>query len=247
MKIFGIIGYPLGHSFSKQYFTEKFQKENISACYETFEIDHIEKILDVIKDPAIVGLNVTIPYKEQVIPFLSKMTPRALQIGAVNVIRIERKNDRVELIGDNSDVVGFLESIRPLLQPIHQKALILGTGGASKAVFYGLKQLGIFPHLVSRSNIKGDFTYEQLTPEIMNEHLVIVNASPTGTFPHSDEAPAIPYQWIGPNHLLFDLVYNPPLTQFLAKGAAQGAAIKNGFEMLEKQAIEAWRIWTQES
>lgn len=247
MKIFGIIGYPLGHSFSKQYFTEKFQKENISACYETFEIDHIEKILDVIKDPAIVGLNVTIPYKEQVIPFLSKMTPRALQIGAVNVIRIERKNDRVELIGDNSDVVGFLESIRPLLQPIHQKALILGTGGASKAVFYGLKQLGIFPHLVSRSNIKGDFTYEQLTPEIMNEHLVIVNASPTGTFPHSDEAPAIPYQWIGPNHLLFDLVYNPPLTQFLAKGAAQSAAIKNGFEMLEKQAVEAWRIWTQES
>ncbi|MGC9151067.1 MAG: shikimate dehydrogenase family protein [Microbacter sp.] len=246
MKKYGLIGYPLGHSFSKQYFTQKFQHEHIDACYETFEIDRIEKINDIITDPELSGLNVTIPYKEQVIPFLSKLTPRALEIGAVNVIRIQRKPDQIQLIGDNSDVVGFMESIRPLLQPIHQKALILGTGGASKAVRYGLDQLGICSWFVSRTPQKGDFTYEQLTKSIIQEHLVIVNASPTGTFPHNDESPDIPYQWIGKNHLLFDLVYNPPLTQFLAKGAAQGAIIKNGLEMLEKQAIEAWRIWTQE-
>jgi len=246
MKKYGIIGYPLGHSFSKQYFTQKFQQENIDACYETYEIDHIEMIQSIIKDPELAGLNVTIPYKEKVIQFLTRMTPRAQTIGAVNVIRIEREKEQIELIGDNSDAVGFMESIRPLLQSNQRKALILGTGGASKAVFYGLNQLGITSHLVSRSKEKGDFTYDQLTKPIMQEHLIIVNASPTGTFPHHDEAPAIPYQWIGRNHLLFDLVYNPPLTQFLAKGQANGAMIKNGFEMLEKQAIEAWKIWTQE-
>ena len=245
MKRYGLIGYPLGHSFSKQFFTEKFEKEHIDAQYEKFEIADISQLREVIKDQLLVGLNVTIPYKAQVIPFLDELTPRAKAIGAVNVIRIERKENRVLLVGDNSDVVGFMESIRSLLKPQHQQALILGTGGASKAVQYGLTQLGIASHVVSRHEKESMFTYSQLTEEVMQRYTVIVNASPVGTFPHNDEFPDIPYQWIGHQHLLFDLVYNPSLTRFLEKGAGQGATIKNGLEMLEKQAVEAWNIWNK--
>ena len=245
MKRYGLIGYPLGHSFSKQFFTEKFEKEHIDAQYEKFEIADIVQLREVIKDQLLVGLNVTIPYKAQVIPFLDELTPRAKAIGAVNVIRIERKENRVLLVGDNSDVVGFMESIRPLLKPQHQQALILGAGGASKSVQYGLTQLGIASHVVSRHEKESMFTYSQLTEEVMQRHTVIVNASPVGTFPHNDEFPDIPYQWIGHQHLLFDLVYNPSLTRFLEKGAGQGATIKNGLEMLEKQAVEAWNIWNK--
>ncbi len=243
MKLYGLIGYPLGHSFSKQYFTDKFEKEHIDAQYEKFEIADIAQLREIIQDERLVGLNVTIPYKEQVIPFLDELTPRAKAIGAVNVIRIERKENRILLVGDNSDVVGFMESIRPLLKPQHQQALILGTGGASKAVQYGLTQLGIASHFVSRHEKENMFTYSQLTEEVMQRHTVIVNASPVGTFPHSDEFPDIPYQWIGHQHVLFDLVYNPSLTRFLEKGEEKGATIKNGLEMLEKQAVEAWNVW----
>lgn len=245
MKFYGIIGYPLGHSFSKQYFTNKFEKEGIDAHYEKFEISDIAQLKEVIQDERLVGLNVTIPYKEQVIPYLNTLSPRAAEIGAVNVIRIERQGHNVFLVGDNSDVVGFTESIQPLLKPHHQKALILGTGGASKAVQYGLTQLGIASYFVSRHKKEGMFTYSQLTEEMIHDHTIIVNASPVGTFPHSNESPDIPYQWIGHQHLLYDLVYNPSMTHFLEQGKAQGAIIKNGLEMLEKQAIEAWNIWNK--
>jgi shikimate dehydrogenase len=245
MKFYGIIGYPLGHSFSKQYFTNKFEKEGIDAHYEKFEISDIAQLKEVIQDERLVGLNVTIPYKEQVIPYLNALSPRVAAIGAVNVIRIERQGHNVFLVGDNSDVVGFTESIQPLLKPHHQKALILGTGGASKAVQYGLTQLGIASYFVSRHKKEGMFTYSQLTEEMIHDHTIIVNASPVGTFPHSNESPDIPYQWIGHQHLLYDLVYNPSMTHFLEQGKAQGAIIKNGLEMLEKQAIEAWNIWNK--
>jgi shikimate dehydrogenase len=245
MKLYGIIGYPLGHSFSKQYFTNKFEKEGIDAHYEKFEISDIAQLKEVIQDERLVGLNITIPYKEQVIPYLNALNPRAAEIGAVNVIRIERQGHNVFLVGDNSDVVGFMESIQPLLKPHHQKALILGTGGASKAVQYGLTQLGIASYFVSRHKKEGMFTYSQLTEEMIHDHTIIVNASPVGTFPHSNESPDIPYQWIGHQHLLYDLVYNPSMTYFLEQGKAQGAIIKNGLEMLEKQAVEAWNIWNK--
>jgi shikimate dehydrogenase len=245
MQLFGLIGHPLGHSFSKKYFTEKFAREGIDAAYELFDMDNISLLPEVLKDERLVGLNVTIPYKEQVIPYLDALDERAAEVGAVNVIRIVRDGDHVLLTGSNSDVVGFRESICPLLKPHHKKALILGTGGASKAVAYGLKELGIASKLVSRTQHKEAFTYGQLDKAILETYTVIVNASPVGTFPHTDEAPAIPYEFLTADHLLFDLVYNPPITRFLALGQEQGAAIKNGLEMLEGQAIEAWRIWNR--
>lgn len=245
MKLFGLIGHPLGHSFSKNYFTEKFEREGIDARYELFDIDDIALLPEILKDECLVGLNVTIPYKERVIPHLDALDERAAEVGAVNVVRIVRDGEHILLTGSNSDVVGFRESIRPLLKPHHKKALILGTGGASKAVVYGLKELNIEWKLVSRTPQKDGFVYSHLTKEILEEYTVIVNASPVGTYPHDDEAPAIPYEFLTPDHLLYDLVYNPPLTRFLALGQAQGAAIKNGLEMLEKQAVEAWEIWNR--
>jgi shikimate dehydrogenase len=245
MKLFGLIGYPLSHSFSKKYFTEKFERESISAAYEQFEIPDISLLPDVLQDERIVGLNVTIPYKEKVIPYLDALDERAAEVGAVNVIRILREEEKLLLIGSNSDVVGFRESIRPMLKPHHKKALILGTGGASKAVIYGLKELDIYSKLVSRTSNDDGFTYDQLTKEIMAEYTVIVNASPVGTYPKTDEAPDIPYQWLTPNHLLYDLVYNPFVTRFLELGKEKGATTKNGQEMLELQAEEAWAIWNR--
>lgn len=242
---FGLIGHPLGHSFSKKYFTEKFEHEGIDATYELFDIDDISLLPGLLKDEQLTGLNVTIPYKEQVIPYLDAIDERAAEIGAVNVIKITRDGEHILLTGSNSDVVGFRESIRPLIRAHHKKALVLGTGGASKAVIYGLKELGITSTLVSRSPRKEGLTYNDLTGEIMSEFNVIVNASPVGTFPHDNEAPAIPYEFITSDHLLYDLVYNPPLTRFLSLGQEKGATIKNGLEMLEGQAIEAWEIWNR--
>lgn len=245
MKLFGLIGHPLGHSFSKNYFTEKFEREGINAYYELFDIEDISLLHEVLKDEQLAGLNVTIPYKEQVIPYLDALDERAAEVGAVNVIGIVRNGEHILLTGSNSDVVGFRESIRPLLKPHHKKALILGTGGASKAVAYGLKELNVASKLVSRTPQKGGLTYDKMTKEILEEYTVIVNASPVGTYPHDDEAPAIPYEFLTTDHLLYDLVYNPPLTRFLKLGQAQGATIKNGQEMLEKQAVEAWKIWNR--
>ena len=246
MDKYGLIGYPLGHSFSVTYFNEKFQSENIDAEYVNFEIPRIEDFMEVIdENPNLCGLNVTTPYKEQVIPYLNELDKDTAKIGAVNVIKIIRQGKgKVKLVGYNSDIIGFTQSIEPLLQPRHKKALLLGTGGASKAVFHGLKNLGVESTYVSRTKKSDDvLTYQELTPEVMAEHLIIVNCTPVGMYPKVDYCPDIPYQLLTPDHLLYDLLYNPNETLFMKKGRAQGANVKNGLEMLLLQAFAAWEIW----
>lgn len=246
MDKYGLIGYPLKHSFSIGYFNEKFQAENIDAEYVNFEIPRIEDFMEVIEEnPNLCGLNVTIPYKEQVIPYLDELDKDTAKIGAVNVIKIIRPGKgRIKLVGYNSDIIGFTQSIEPLLQPQHTKALILGTGGASKAVYHGLANLGIRSTFVSRTK-KSDniLTYNELTPEIMQGHTVIVNTTPLGMYPKVDFCPDIPYDQLTPNHLLYDLLYNPSETLFMKKGMERGATVKNGLEMLLLQAFAAWEIW----
>lgn len=247
-KLYGLIGYPLGHSFSQDFLNKKFESEKIKARYINFEIPQIEDVEDVLKSNTyLMGLNVTIPYKQQIIPYLDEMDEEAKKIGAVNVIRIKRKpnGDIASLKGYNSDIIGFVNSISSLLKPTHRKALILGTGGASKAVYHGLVKLGIEPLFVSRTPAQGRLTYADLTPEIMAEHTVIVNTTPLGMFPHVDEAPDIPYECLSPEHLCYDLLYNPDITLFMKKSAAHGAVTKNGLEMLLMQAFAAWDIWNQ--
>ncbi len=246
MKRFGIIGYPLEHSFSRHFFNEKFRSEHIDAEYVNFEIPFIQHFPSVLSEnPDLCGLNVTIPYKEQIIPYLNGLDKDAAAIGAVNVIKILPHKDKPQLIGYNSDVIGFTRSIEPLLESKHRKALVLGTGGASKAVRHGLETLGLECTLVSRIPRKGMFGYEELTAEILDEYKVIVNCTPVGTYPHIDECPHIPYEFLTPNHLLYDLVYNPDVTLFMKKGAEKGAITKNGLEMLLLQAFAAWDIWNR--
>jgi shikimate dehydrogenase len=247
-KIYGLLGYPLGHSFSKNYFNDKFAAEGIDAEYINFEIPSITDLKEVLDDhPELSGLNVTIPYKEQVMPYLDALDPEAEAIGAVNVIKILRgdsvDDDDFELIGYNSDVVGFRNSLSPLLTPERKKALILGTGGAAKAVRQGLISLGVEPVYVSRTAREGILTYDDLTPEVMAEYKVIVNTTPLGMYPKVDACPPIPYEYLTPGHLLYDLIYNPDVTTFMKKGRAHGAEVKNGLEMLLLQAFESWRIW----
>lgn len=247
MDIYGLIGHPLKHSFSQRFFTEKFAKEGIDAEYHTFDIPDIalfEKIMELHK--GLNGLNVTIPYKEKVIQYLDSLDPEAEKIGAVNVIKFLRDEEGLRLVGYNSDIVGFQSSIKPLINNlIHKKALILGTGGASKAVNHGLQNLGLETKFVSRTSKNGSYTYQDLSKEILSEYKVIVNSSPVGTFPDIDSSPDIPYQYLTADHLLYDLVYNPAETSFLKQGKAMGATVKNGAEMLELQAIEAWDIWNR--
>lgn len=245
MQKYGLIGYPLKHSFSIGFFNEKFKSEGIDAEYVNFEIPSINDFKEVIEEnPNLCGLNVTIPYKELVIPFLDELDKDTAKIGAVNVIKIIRQpKGKVKLVGYNSDIIGFSRSIEPLLQPYHKKALLLGTGGASKAVFHGLKNLGIESKFVSRTNKNGMLTYEELTPEIMADHTVIVNCTPVGMYPKVDFCPNIPYELLTPNHLLYDLLYNPNTTLFMKKGEEHGAVTKNGLEMLLLQAFAAWDIW----
>lgn len=245
MRKYGLIGFPLVHSFSKKYFTEKFEKENIDAEYELYELDDIAKFNDLITKNELNGLNVTIPYKEAVIPYMDELDETAAKIGAVNVIQFKRDNENLVLKGYNSDAIGFETSIKPFLLPHHTKALILGTGGASKAIVYVLDKLGIETTFVSRSKRQGCFTYSQLNKDITEEYKLIINASPVGTFPHADECPEISYQFITTEHLLFDVVYNPSETLFLKKGKAQGANILNGEGMLIGQAVAAWHIWNE--
>lgn len=248
MKRYGLIGYPLGHSFSRNFFNEKFASENIQAEYVNFEIPSIEQFPEIIRaNPNLAGLNVTIPYKEAVIPYLNRLDTDAAAIGAVNVIRINRISPKeTELVGYNSDVIGFSRSIEPLLEPHHKKALILGTGGASKAVNFGLKKLGLETLFVSRSrHDEHTLTYQELTPELMDEYKVIVNTTPVGMYPNADEYPDIPYEYLTHKHLLYDLLYNPDTTLFMKKGSEQGAVVKNGIEMLLLQAFEAWDIWNR--
>ena len=245
MEKYGLIGYPLGHSFSKNYFNQKFEAEKIDAQYVNFEIPSIKDFKDVIKDnPNLRGLNVTIPYKEQVIPYLDEIDESAKEIGAVNVIKFKKGLfGKTKLKGYNSDIIGFKESISTILNETHKKALILGTGGASKAVYHGLKQLGIEPTFVSRTKKNDYLTYQELTPEIMATHTVIVNTTPLGMFPHVDECPDIPYDRVTSEHILYDLLYNPDETLFMSKGKERGATVKNGLEMLLLQAFAGWNIW----
>lgn len=241
MRLFGLIGYPLTHSFSKKYFSEKFENEGIQDCrYELFPIHSIGELKDLLdKHPDLAGINVTIPYKEQVLSFLSEKDDVVQVIKACNCIRI---NDR-RLKGYNTDVTGFERSLKEKLQPHHQKALVLGTGGASKAVEFVLKRLGITFRNVSRKPSVHSYSYEQLTPAVITDHTLIVNTTPLGTFPAVNEAPPLPYEALTSRHYLFDLVYNPARTLFLQKGEERGAAIKNGYDMLVIQAEESWRIW----
>ncbi|MBP3243603.1 MAG: shikimate dehydrogenase [Bacteroidaceae bacterium] len=245
MKKYGLIGNPLGHSFSKGYFNEKFSNENIDAEYVNFEIPTIDDLPAVIaENKNLCGLNVTIPYKEKVISYLDEVTTDARAIGAVNVIRIERSaKGEPRLIGYNSDIVGFTQSIEPMLENHHKKALILGTGGASKAIFHGLKKLGIEAIFVSRRNMAGTVQYKDITPEVIQEYNVIVNCTPCGMYPHTDECPDLPYEAITEKNLLYDLIYNPDQTLFMRKGAERGAKVKNGLEMLLLQAFDSWRFW----
>ncbi|MFI5172014.1 MAG: shikimate dehydrogenase family protein [Chitinophagales bacterium] len=245
MRKFGLIGYPLGHSFSQPYFTKKFEEENIDdAVYELFPLENIDDIrllFEINRD--LHGLSVTIPYKESVIEYLDELDITAKEISAVNCIKINDPEFLREKKGYNTDCLGFRDSIQPLLQKHHKKALILGTGGSSKAVAFALKELGIQYTFVSRKKTASFIPYEMLDKNTMEENPVIVNCTPAGMYPAIENAPAIPYQFLNSNHLCFDLVYNPGETLFLQKAKQQGASVKNGLEMLQLQAEYAWKIW----
>lgn len=244
MDTYGLIGYPLQHSFSISYFNEKFQNEYINAKYINFEIPTIDALPEILaSNPELKGLNVTIPYKEKVISFLDTVSPEARAIGAVNVIRVEHKGNDIVLKGYNSDLIGFTQSIQPMLRPYHKKALILGTGGASKAINYGLKSLGLDTVLVSRFERPGTIQYEKITPEVIEEYNVIVNCTPCGMYPHFEECPNLPYEAMSNKTLLYDLIYNPDQTLFMKKGLRMGATVKNGLEMLLLQAFASWEFW----
>lgn len=272
---YGLLGYPLGHSFSRAYFNNKFATEGIDAEYLNFELQSVEELPQLLAEhPRLRGLNVTIPHKQAVIPLLDELSDEARAIGAVNVIRIERQESgtaKPYLKGFNSDVIGFVESIRPLLQPHHKRALVLGTGGASKAVCRGLEKLGIEWRYVSRKRQtatpapdspitvpsappvspitvpsgypEGPLTYSDLTPSFIADYTVIVNCTPLGMFPRIDSSPELPYAALSKHHLLFDLVYNPGITQFMRQGRRFGATVKNGLEMLHLQADASWDFW----
>jgi shikimate dehydrogenase len=241
MRLFGLIGYPLSHSFSKKYFTEKFSREVVTdSRYELFPITSIDVLPALLEvNPDLCGLNVTIPYKEQVLAFVPDQDEVVRKIGAANCIRIN--NGRLRAF--NTDVTGFEKSLMDKLGDHHRKALVLGTGGASKAVFYVLEKLGLETRSVSRVRSGFSISYEDLSPEMLREHTVVVNTTPLGTYPDVAGIPPIPYEAVTPAHYFFDLVYNPPLTRFLASAAEKGATIRNGHDMLTIQAEESWRIW----
>lgn len=244
MDKYGLIGYPLGHSFSNVYFNQKFIDEKIDAVYEKFEIPTIDLLPEVIdSNPNLRGLNVTIPYKQKVLPFLDAISPEARAIGAVNVIKVTRDGAKISLKGYNSDVIGFTKSIEPMLDKTHTKALILGTGGASKAVDYGLKSLGLETIFVSRFQRPGTIQYEDITPNVIKEYNVIVNCTPCGMYPNTEECPNLPYQAMDNHTILYDVIYNPDTTLFMKKGAEHGANTKNGLEMLLLQAFASWEFW----
>lgn len=257
MKKYGLIGYPLKHSFSKRYFTEKFEKLGLNdSVYDLYPLPNISDLPDLLKaNPELCGLNVTIPHKIGAMFYLDKISPEAKEVDAVNCINIIKNNpvqnffsgeismNKVRLEGYNTDVYGFETSLKPLLKAHHKKALVLGNGGAARAVFYVLKNLNIAFEVVSRRANAKQYAYEQLDKRTIREHTLIINTTPLGTFPNMDEYPAIPYEYLGPEHLLYDLVYNPEETAFLKKGKEKGATTKNGMEMLYLQAEKNWEIW----
>jgi shikimate dehydrogenase len=243
MKLFGLIGYPLGHSFSKQYFTEKFANEGLADCaFEAFPIESIEAFPDLLlNNKNLKGLSVTIPYKEQVLQYVDELSDEVKFIGATNSLKISDNR----LIAYNTDIIGFEKSFCKELKPVHSKALILGTGGASKAVQFVLRKLNIYYLVVTRNKNfeKGYCNYNLIDEAIMKEYTVIINCSPVGMSPNENAYPKIPYHLITPDHYLYDLVYMPAKTIFLQKGEAQGATIQNGYEMLILQAEASWKIW----
>jgi shikimate dehydrogenase len=243
-KRFGLLGRNINYSFSRGYFTEKFEKENIEGCsYENFDIPEISDFREILENNSdIFGINVTIPYKEQVIPYLDKLSKKATKIGAVNTIKFTKKG---KLKGYNTDYYGFMESIKPLLESHHKKALILGTGGASKGVAFALEELGIDYSFVSRSEKETVLAYEKLDAKTFDNYQIVINCSPVGTSPNIDAFPLIPYEYFTSNHIAYDLIYNPAETQFLKKAAAQGAKTKNGQDMLVFQAEKSWEIWNK--
>ena len=243
-KRFGLVGKNISYSFSKNYFTNKFKENNNSNCtYENFDLQSIEEFPSCLKNnPDLIGLNVTIPYKETIIPFLDELSEKARIIGAVNTIKITKNG---KLKGYNTDYYGFQKSLEPKLQPHHKKALILGTGGASKGVAFALNQMGIDVTFVSRKASKDTLNYFQLTAEIIKENTIIINCTPIGTSPKTNECISIPYEHLTSKHIAFDLIYNPSETLFLKKAKKQGAEIQNGLEMLLFQAEKSWEIWTK--
>jgi len=246
MRLFGLIGFPLSHSFSAKYFQKKFADENISdADYRLFSLPGISKLQELIEEyPDLQGFNITIPHKVAVLPELSDISQVATDVGAVNCVKIERESSGIRLYGFNTDVYGFRQSLIPLLKPYHYNALILGTGGAAKAVSYALLELGIGYTLVSRNrNKKSCYTYTSLTNEIINDNLLIINTTPVGIYPDTENYPDIPYNFLSQRHLVYDLIYNPSETMFLKKAKDAGATTKNGLQMLELQAEKSWEIW----
>lgn len=250
MKLYGLIGFPLGHSFSAHFFNEKFSKEGIDAHYRNFELPDIGEFTELLAEyPGLQGINVTIPYKQQIIPYLTSLSPSARAIGAVNTVRIahDSQGSVTSLEGHNTDAPAFARTIAPLLPLEPVSALILGTGGASKAVGHALTQLGVPHTFVSRTPADGQLAYAQLTEEVITAHRVIVNTTPLGMSPHPGACPPLPYEAISRHHICYDLIYNPSETLFLAKCAARGAAVSNGLDMLRLQALLAYSIWNHES
>jgi len=250
MTTFGLIGYPLTHSRSPEIFARLFREENLTGFeYRLFPLQSIQEFPDLIANhPDLRGLNVTIPYKTSIMGFLDHLSPEAQGIGAVNCIRVEYRPGKPFLSGYNTDANGFIESVRPFLEPAHTRALVLGTGGASRAVIYALKQEGIEYQVVSRrGDTPGVMTYQALTESVIREFPVIINTTPVGMFPDTGAFPDIPYEAVHPGHLLVDLIYNPPKTTFLKKGEQAGAVCVNGLKMLELQALGSWKIWKQPS
>lgn len=259
MKHYGLIGYPLTHSFSRKYFTEKFEHEHIEGhIYELYELKSLSDFPELLRDnPRLCGLNVTVPHKIGVVRYMDWVSEEARAVGAVNCIRISSesavlaafsgevgiKDHDFKLEGFNTDVYGFEHSLKPLLKSHHKKALLLGDGGAARAVKFVLDKLGIEYKVVTRRAIGGNVLFTDLTEEMMKEYTLIINTTPVGTSPKVDECPAIPYEFIGSHHLLYDLIYNPEQTLFLKQGHERGATTKNGFEMLVLQAEKSWEIW----
>lgn len=239
-KTYGLLGRDIEYSFSRNYFNERFEKEGTNAIYKNIDLQDIQELKAVFANDKLSGMNVTIPYKEDVIQFLDRLSPTAKAIGAVNVVKFETDGT---LTGYNSDYYGFKNSLMPLLKEMPKKGLILGTGGASKAIKHTFENLGITPMFVSRSKKEGQYTYDELTQDIIEENLLIVNSTPLGTFPNIEECPKIPYEFLTSKHMLFDLVYNPERTTFLKKGLEKGASVLNGSRMLVLQAEKSWDIW----
>ena len=247
-RLFGLIGFPLVHSFSQTFFDQKFESENIDAHYANFEIPSIEHLDGILKkNPNLSGFNVTIPYKEQIFGYLDAVDPVAKAIGAVNVVKIFTQPDGSRTLkGYNSDVIGFGDSIRPMInKDLHKKALVLGTGGAAKAIVHALDSMEIECTMVSRSHKPGTICYDDITPEILKDNLLIINATPIGMYPNIDECPKLPYEALTADHICYDLLYNPDTTLFMRKAAEAGATVKNGLEMLLLQAFVSWNIWNK--